>query len=74
MAIAMAIIGLVASVVVFFSGFITEYRQERAMRRGETVAIVPTLPMAFAAALILALSLLLLPIPWWIALIAFVIS
>jgi hypothetical protein len=69
----MALICFVASVAVFLSGFITEYRQERAMRRGESVAVVPTLPMAVAAALILALGLLLLPVPWWFAPIAFVL-
>jgi len=58
----------------FLGGFITEYRQEQAILRGEPLAVVPTLPLAVAAALILALGLLLLPVPWWISPIVFVVS
>jgi len=60
--VAIACFGLAA--LGFLNGVVTEYRQSR---RVGPYAIVPTLPWAVAAALLLALGLasLRLGVPWW---------
>ncbi len=66
-----AIFAFTASTTAFLIGFMTELRQARQIRRGEPIALVPTLPYAAAAAVFLMLGLFALPIPWWIAPIGF---